>query len=89
MARFVVVDGVLAYGGTLGIIGAILSFWQFRRFESEVQLPRQPTADLFIQLVLPTLLIALVTGLLFGIAMWFLMESLYRRHMKRAELGHA
>jgi hypothetical protein len=79
------VEGVLLYGGTFAILGSALAYVLDRTDHETIKFSwaPQPAPDLVTGVVLPTIAIALLMGLVGGVAMWWLMEWLYGRHVRR------
>jgi hypothetical protein len=84
---FVAVYGVLLFGLPVTALISGLSYVLFRRFLNSMRAAfgpsfAEPTSAAFYRLVAQSVGIAIVGGFLYGIILWFLMESLYRRHLR-------
>jgi hypothetical protein len=84
---FVTVHGVLLFGFPVTALTSGFNYVLFRRFLNSMRAAfgpsfAEPTSTASYRLVAQLVGIAIVGGLLFGIILWFLMESLYRRHLR-------
>ena len=84
---FVIVRGVLLFGFPVTALASGLNYLLFRRFLNSMRAAfgpsfAEPTSAALYRLIAQSVGIAIVGGLLFGITMWFLMESLYHRHLR-------
>lgn len=87
--RFILVQGVLLYGGMLGLLFSAQAYLFDRHLQKTFAVAGlRPLPDtlqgLLLHLILPIFGMALGIGLLFGVAMWHLMEWLYRRRQRHA-----
>jgi hypothetical protein len=84
---FVTVHGVLLFGFPVTALMSAFSYVLFRRFLNSMRAAYgpsfgKPISEVLYRLVAQSVGIAIVGGLLYGIILWFLMESLYRRHLR-------
>jgi hypothetical protein len=84
---FVTVHGVLLFGIPVTVLMSAFNYVLFRRFLNSMRAAfgpsfGEPTSAGLYRLVAQSVGIAIVGGLLYGIILWFLMESLYRRHLR-------
>jgi hypothetical protein len=84
---FVTVYGVLLFGFPVTAVISVFNYVLFRRFLNSMRAAfgpsfGEPISVGLYRLVAQSVGIAIVGGLLYGIILWFLMESLYRRHLR-------
>ena len=84
---FILVDGVLWFGGFMAVLALIGVYFLNRQFQASRELlawhPVSHQPDLVVRVILPIVGIAVVDGLLCGVLMWYYMEWAYRRHQQR------
>jgi hypothetical protein len=83
--RFVLVYGLLVFGGAISIWNSALIYVFDHRFRAEMtqaglSLPEVSPPDFVLHVILPVCGICLAGGVVFGALMWWLMEWQYRRY---------
>jgi hypothetical protein len=86
---FILVDGLLGFGGVMAGLSVIGIYFLHHHYDATTGFPVAASPpDLIYRVVLPVVGIAFLDGLVVGIAMWYYMEWAYRRYQKQ-EAGRA